>query len=424
MIISVVGINHRTAPVALREKVAIRVGKLQDSLAALQSYLDCGVILSTCNRTEIYTGIDAHSHAVKQSLTFLKTCLDMTDAVSRQYTYVLENEAAVNHLYRIACGLESMVVGEYEVLGQVRQALEAAEVAKMVSLPLRRLFQGAIRTGRRVREETDISKSALSVSSVAVDLAVRLIGSLDGCKTLIIGAGEAGRLVAEAAKKKGLSKVTVASRTLSRAAALASVVGGTPISMSSLASELENSNLVVACADAPHRVLDVPQVESVMRKRSNIPLVIIDIGVPRNVSPSVAQIDNVFLYNIDDLKQVAEQNQKRRKLEVKKAEEIIAAEVSRFLTWWQTFKVRPVVSALMKKAENVRRAQLNKTLKRLSPLSDEELYSLEMMTKSIVTNILKEPIQFLKTNADDNGSYKKMVEELFALDVEDASKGE
>ncbi len=418
MNLCLVGINHRTAPVAIREKAAIRVGQLDDSLQLLRACASQGVILSTCNRTEVYTATEGHGYAEAMCLDFLRRNLAIPEATLHKHTYVQKGEAVIEHLFRIASGLDSMIVGEYEVLGQVRQALEAAEKTKMVNLPLRYLFQSAVRTGRRVREETEISKNALSVSSVAMDLAVGTIGDLTNCKMLVIGAGEAGRLAAKAAKDRGAHQIIVASRTQQRAAALALTLGGLPISMNNLAEELKTCNLVVACADAPHHILDVNNVSAVIKHRPKLPLVIIDIAVPRNVAPAVAQIDNVFLYNIDDLTQVSEQNLKQREGATQKAAEIITSEVAEFTVWWRALEIRPVVSALMKKAENIRHTQLNKTLKKLRPLSDEEQDSLAAMTKSIVTKILQDPINHLKANGYNYGDYAEMVRELFGLEEE------
>jgi len=418
MHVCLVGLNHHSAPVAILEKAAIRAKKLSDSLESFRSYASHGVILSTCNRTEIYTVTSGDNQGTMLSLSFLQKYLDIPQHTSHLYTYVLEGKAAVEHLFSVTCGLDSMVIGEYEVLGQVRQALEAAEEAEIVNLPLRYLFQSAIRTGRRVRQETGISKDALSVSSVAVELAAAAISDLANCKMLVIGAGEAGRLAAKAAKERGVSHIVVASRTRERASELAAELGGLPISTVSLAEELPACNLVVACADAPHHVLDVSTVEAVMSRRPEAPLVIIDIAVPRNVIPAVAQISNVFLYNIDDLTNISEQNRKQREEEVEKTGEIIAAEVKEFFSWWQDLEVRPLVAALMKKAEEIRRSQLDRTLKKLPPLSEEEQYSLEMMTRAIVAKILKGPIHNLKANGRRNLGYVETVRELFQLDEE------
>jgi len=418
MQISLVGLNHRSAPVTIREKAAIRTKRLRDSLESLCSHLSHGVILSTCNRTEVYTVTSGDNQSTILSLSFLQKYLDIPQHTLHLYTYVLEGKAAVEHLFSVACGLDSMVIGEYEVLGQVRQALEVAEEAEMVSLPLRYLFQSAIRAGRRVREETGISKNALSVSSVAVELAAKALGDLANCKMLVIGAGEAGRLAARAAKERGVSRISVVSRTRERASELATELGGLPVSINNLADELTTCNLVVACADAPHHLLNVPTVEAAMKRCPEAPLVIIDIAVPRNVMPAVAQINNVFLYNIDDLTNISEQNRKQREGEIEKAGNIIAAEVKEFFAWWQDLEVRPVVAALMKKAEKIRCSHLNRTLKKLPPLSEEERYSLEMMTKAIVARILKAPIHSLKANRRHNLGYAEMVSDLFQLDVE------
>jgi len=415
--ISLVGIDHQTAPIAVREKVAISTKKLYDALPVLRSYIPRGIILSTCNRTEVYTiDSDAH-HAERSSLNFLKAHVNIPDAALLQYVYLFENRTAVEHLFRVASGLESMIVGEFEVLGQVGHALEVAEGAGMVNLPLRHIFQSAIRTGRRVREETGISRNALSASSVAVDLAAGIVGDLKEGKMLVIGAGEAGRLVAKAAKDRGISHMVVVGRTQERASALASQLGGTPISSSNLGEELLTTNIVVTCAGAPHRILSVDQVKRAMEKRPGLPLVIIDIAVPRNVEPAVGQIRNVFLYNIDDLTELSALNRKQREDEIQKATQIIADELDKFVLWWQEFKVRPLIRAMMSKAEEIRRSQFDRTVRKLPPLTEEEQYSLEMMTKAIVSKILKDPVQYLKANGSNN--YAEMARKLFQLDGED-----
>jgi glutamyl-tRNA reductase len=413
--ISLVGIDHQTTPIAVREKVAISTKKLYDALPVLRSYIPRGIILSTCNRTEVYTiDSDAH-HAERSSLDFLKAHVNIPDIDLLQHVYLFENRTAVEHLFRVASGLESMIVGEFEVLGQVGHALEVAEGAGMVNLPLRHIFQSAIRTGRRVREETGISRNALSASSVAVNLAAGIVGDLKRGKMLVIGAGEAGRLVAKAAKDRGISHMVVVGRTQERASALASQLGGTPISPGNLGEELLTTNIVVTCAGAPHRILSVDQVKRAMGKRL-LPLVIIDIAVPRNVEPAVGQIRNVFLYNIDDLTELSALNRKQREDEIQKATQIIDDELDKFALWWQEFKVRPLIRAMMSKAEEIRRSHFDRTVKKLSHLTEEEQYSLEMMTKAIVSKMLKDPVQYLKANGSNN--YAKMVREIFRLNEE------
>lgn len=415
MYVSLVGVNYSTTPIKFREKFAIGTDKLHDSLLLLQHYVPHGIILSTCNRTEIYA-VDNES-TEEASINFLSAVTGVPFVDLLPHIYLRKNETAFNHLFRIASGLESMIVGEYEILGQVGQALEAAEQAGMVNLTLRQVFQSAIRTGRRTREETGISKNALSVSSVAVDMAARVVGELGNCKLLVIGAGEAGRLVVKIAKDRGVSEVVVASRTLERASALAGTLGGKPIGLNKLAEELNNTDVVVTCAGAPHRILGVHHLEQAMSQRPEIPLVIIDIAVPRDVEPAVKQIENVFLYDIDDLSEVSALNRQQRESEIQQAQEIITEEVSKLVAWWRSNAVRPVVSALMKKTEDIRYAQLTKTLKKLRPLSDEERENLDAMTKSIVTKILKDPIQYLKSNVN-NQDYADIVSKLFRLNTE------
>ncbi len=418
MQISLVGVNHEAAPVAIREKVAISSEQLPTALSRLGRHLSCGIVLSTCNRTEVYTTNGDSRHTEKASFNFLKAQADAPEVVLLKYVYFFKGEAAVEHLFRVASGLDSMIIGEFEILGQVGQALEAAEKAKVVNLPLRHLFQSAIRTGRHVREETGISQNALSVSSVAVDLAARVVGDLGACKILIIGTGEAGRLVAKAARDRGTSRIVVASRTRERASALASLLGGIPIDLNNLVEELSTCDIVVTCAGSPRQILDLHRVKAAMKTRPESPLVIIDIAVPRNVAPAVGKINNVFLHNIDDLIQISNLNRGQRESEIQQATEIIGAEVGRFTSWWQALEGRPLIRALMRKGEDIRRMQLEKTLRKLHGLSDEERDSLEAMTKSIVTKILKEPIQHLKANASNGTDYAKLIGELFQINTE------
>ncbi len=416
MNVSLVGINHRTTPIAIREKVAISAEKFCDSLSLLRHYVPHGIILSTCNRTEVYT-MDSHP-AEEAGIDFLNAMTGVSFTDLLPHIYLCKNETAFRYLFRVASGLDSMIVGEFEILGQIGHALEVAEQTKMVNLPLRHIFQSAIRAGRRVREETEISKNALSISSVAVEMATEVVGDLGDCKMLVIGTGEAGRLVAKAAKERGTSRIVIASRTQERASALAVTLGGIPISVNNIAEELSTCNIVVNCTSAPRRILDFHRIEVAMKTRPEFPLVIIDIGVPRNVEPTAGQINNVFLYNIDDFTQISDRNRKQRESEVQKAKEIIATEMVKLTSWWWALEVRPVVSALMRKAEDIRSAQLSKTLKKLRPLSDEERDNLEAMSKSIVTKILRDPIRCLKTNINNN-DYAEIVNKLFQLDKEE-----
>lgn len=415
MHVSVVGVNHNTTPLRFLERLAITTPQLHDSLLLLRQQVSHGIILSTCNRTEVYT-VASDAYPIEQSgINFLKTRANISDDDLLSHIYRHKDVTVFEHLFRVASGLDSMVIGEFEVLGQVGRALEAAEKARMVNLPLRNLFRHAIRTGRRVREETLISKNALSISSVAVDLATRIVGDLSSCKILVIGAGETGRLVAKAAKDRGASQLIVYNRSRERASALAEALGTATVATGNLMEELSTADIAISCTAAPHIVLKLQQVQKAMSTRPDCPLVIIDIAVPRDVDPEVKLIKNVFLYNIDNFTETSALNRKQREGEIQKAKGIIKDEVARFTTWWQTLEVRSVVSAMTKKSEDIRRAQLEKTLKKLRALSEEEQDSLEAMTKAIVTKMLNDPIQYLKKNPRNKQDYIQMVNELFQL---------
>jgi len=418
MQIHVAGVNHSTTPIKVREKLAVSNSRLSDALLLLGDYVSQGLILSTCNRTEVYSASDSDCSS-KSGIDFLKAWVKTPDADLLPYLYFYENEAAVKHLFRVAAGLDSMIIGEYEILGQVKRCLQEAEKAQMVQVPLGNLFHQALQVGRRVREKTGISKNALSVSSVAVDLAAKVIDDFSNCKALVIGTGEAGRLVAKALKERDISQITTTSRSYETASALAAALGGSSVNIGNLGEELGACDIVISCTGAPHFILDLQTVEDAMQARSNRPLVVIDIAVPRDVESEVRQISNVFLYDIDDLTQLSELNRKQRETETRRAMEIVKAEVERFVSWWQATEVKPVISSLMKKAEDIRQAQLDMTLKKLRKLSPEEQESLEAMTKAIVRKILHDPIQSLKNNVHRKEDYVPLVNELFQLDKEE-----
>jgi len=422
MRVCVVGVNHKTTPVAIRGKLAIGVRQLQDALFSLHKYVSQGIILCTCNRTEVYTLSEKEEAVESASIGFLNKRANLPQSDLLQHIYVYHDEAAIKHLFRVASGLDSMIIGEFEVLGQVRHALEEAEKTLLVGLPLLSLFRHAVRVGRRVRAETNISKNALSVSSVAVEQATRIVGDIGQCKVVVIGAGEAGRLVAKASRERGAQQVVVVSRSQEKGAALAAMLHGIWVPMDNLREELATADIVVSCSGAPHSILKFRLVEEVMSLHSEHPLVIIDIAVPPDVEHQVKQLNNVFLYDIDELTELCDSNHKRRQNEIQSATEIVDDEVARFLLYWQEFEVRPVIRALVRKAENIRQAQLALTLKKLSGLSDEERVYLEAMTKAIVQKILHEPIQHLKSNHHKMDEYIQVINELFGLDEEDRSE--
>jgi len=408
MHIIAIGTNHQTTPVSIRERVAISAEKMPGYLEKLRPFIPQGVILSTCNRTEIYTVSNDVELTVKRCHDFLKNHLNISAEDLKKHVYMCRDREAAEHLLRVASGLESMIVGEYEVLSQTSRALEMAEKAGMVNLPLRNLFRNAVRTGRLVRSRTAISKNAMSISSVAVDLASSVHGNIKNCKIIVIGAGEAGRLAVKIARERGATNILVVSRTRQRAVALAERLEGIPLDRSRLLEEMGDTHIVISCSGAPHWSLDAERVGRVMKNRAS-PLVLIDIAVPRNVS----------LYNIDDLTRMVESNRKQREGEVEKASAIIETELDKFMSRWEEQSIRPVLRALMGKAEAVRSAQLKKTVKKLPDLSDEELENLEAMTRSIVNRILQDPIEYLKMNSGNEVDHAETLSKIFDLTVEE-----
>jgi glutamyl-tRNA reductase len=415
MQIQAVGVNHSTTPLEIRERLAISNDHISEALNHLRNYVSQGLILSTCNRTEVYSVAEGTTLS-QPAVDFLRSRANISDTELSPYIYSFWNDAAVAHLFRVAAGLDSMIIGEFEILGQVKNSLEEAERAGMVGHPLRTLLHQGLRVGRQVREKTGISKNALSVSSVAVDLAARVIGDLSSSRALVIGTGEAGRLVAKALKERGVTQITVTSRSYEKATDMAKSLGGGSVDIGSLGHELSVCDIAISCTGAPHFILDPKTLENTMSARSNRPLVIIDIAVPRDVDPGVERMDNVFLYDIDDFTHISDHNRKLRETEIKKADEIIECEVKRFSSRWQQMEVKPVISNLVGKAEAIRQAQLEITLKKLRHLSADERQSLEAMTEAIVQKILHEPIQHLKKDSTQREDYIRLVTALFGLD--------
>ncbi len=417
MQIGAVGVNHLTASVEMREKLAIGADRLGKGLELLRHHVKYGIILSTCNRTEVYAAAEAGQPLEESLLNFLNALTGVSFADLLPHVYLRKNATACGHLFRVASGLNSMIIGECEVLGQVKIALGAAEKAGMVNLMLRNLFHQAISTGRRVREDTAISKSVLSVSSLAVELAQNVLGDIGSCCVLVIGAGEAGRLVARAAKERGSSNIVIFNRSREKALALAASLGTERV-ISDLTEALSEADVAISCTAAPHAVIKLEQMTEIMLRRPGRPLVIIDIAMPRDIDPEIKKLDHVILYNLDDLTDICNKNRIQRENESLKAMKIIREEADKFLDWWQSLEIKPVVAALIQKAEDVRRTQLEMTIKKMPPLSEKQHQSLDSMTKAIVTKVLHDPINYLKDDSPNKKEYSKMVKEIFRLEEE------
>ena len=415
----VVGLNHRTAPLEIRERLAITRADLEEALKATSRYVNQGVILSTCNRSELYTlGPERHlKTSVEEFLTdYFPFSLEELDP----FLYSYRQEHCAHHLFRVASGLDSMILGEGEILRQVRDAFGAAVEAHTVRGPLSRLFHHALRVGKRVRRDTGISRNALSVSRACVELARHLLGDLSRLRVMVIGAGDAGKLAVSALKDSGVEGVWVTNRTHERAVELARDLAGEAIPFQNLADVLEDVDIVIGSTDSPGYVLEAGAVRKAVARRPDRPLFLIDIAVPRDIDPASAKISNVSLYDVDDLQTVSEANRIEREGEARAAEEIVTEEVGQFLDWYRTLEVIPTISALRKRTEQIRERELAKLLRKLDhKLTSQELESLEAMTHAIVNKLMHHPTTYLKEQPSRDTL--QLARELFSLDEEGSS---
>lgn len=417
MYLTLIGISHRTAPVEVREKFAFSNGDLPEALAVLQPFGDGIVLLSTCNRTEVYISSSRRlpePHAVLAMLARLRGGMP---ACPDAPFYVLAGAEAVRHLYRVAAGLDSQILGEAEILGQVRTAFIAANSSGACDAVLSRLFHGAIRAGRRARSETSIGRYAVSMSSAAVELARRTVGQLAEKTALVVSAGEAGKLTARALVDNGVARMFVANRSLERAVELAAELGGQAVPFDHLPWALAQSDVVISATGSPRPIMDAGLVARAIGGRNGRHLLIIDLAIPRDVDPEVGRLHNVHLHNLDDLQELASDNLEARRREVHKVEAIVEDEAGRYLEWLDSLHVLPTISALRARAEAIRTAELERTLGRLA-VSDEDRRRIEAMTAAIVKKLLHTPISTLKQSTERQ-RYVEAARTLFGLDCQE-----
>lgn len=415
------GVNHKTAPVELREKLDIPQRELEATFTALsQSAPEIAekVILSTCNRMEIYARVKDVEQGIEALKSFLSGYHEIDRATLDTVCYTLTLEEAVEHLFMVAASLDSMILGEPQVLGQVKDAYRSARELRATGAVLNRLFEQSFTVAKRVRTETGVAENAVSVSYAAVELAKKIFGDLSGKTALLIGAGEMIELAARHLVAQGVETVLVANRTHQRAEELARAFNGEAVKFESLHDELRRCDIVISSTGAPHFVVRRDLAEKVIAERQNRPMFFIDIAVPRDIEPSVNDIDNCFVYDIDDLKTVVEANLAEREREAKRAEEIVRAEVAQFFAWLDHLEVAPTIVALRQQAESIRIGEVEKTLKRLNGLSDKDRDAVDKMTQAIVNKLLHPPLSNLKKKAqtDDGHLYLKALRGLFGLE--------
>jgi glutamyl-tRNA reductase len=410
-------VNHRTAPVEVRERVMLLQDDLPRALALLKRAELEGAILSTCNRTEVYAVTSTPEEGIRAAVSCLAEANGLAPAEIEPYVYRLSQKGAVSHLFAVASGIDSLVLGETEILGQVRSALIAASEAGTVGVPLSRLFHAALRTGRMAREQTGISRHAASVSSAGVQLARQVFGGLEQCRVLVISAGEAGALTARCLKDAGAATISVANRTRSKAEELAEELGGRALEFAGIPSALAEHDVVISATASSRFVLHRDAVAAAMDRRAGRPLCLIDIAVPRDIDPDSRSVKNVHLFDIDDLEAVSLLGMQERRNAVADVERIVEAEAERFLQWLSTTEAMPVVRDLIEKAEALRRRELEKSLAKLGHLSPEDRDRIDMLTKALVRKLLHDPIAEIKAEGPRAGALDA-ARKLFRLERE------
>ncbi|MGC8879449.1 MAG: glutamyl-tRNA reductase [Anaerolineae bacterium] len=422
--ILLVGLNHTTASICLREKLAINGASLHSALSQLHrlngrggAALHEGIVLSTCNRLEIYTACNDPEEAYHTIVEFL--CLNRQLAAEEFVAalYRKQDSEAVRHLMRVACGLDSMVTGEPQILGQVTAAYQAALAKRSCGAVLSALFQHAIRAGKRAHSETAISRNVVTVPSVAATLAEHVVGGLKGRVVLVIGAGEMGELAVRTMISRGAASIIVANRTYDRALALARELGGEAMTFERQIEALIRADIVLTATDAPHVILTRNKVAQAMAHRPERPLVIVDIAVPRDTEPAVAEVPGVRLFDIDDLQSVANGNLEARQREIPHVEAIAAEEAQAFMCWFQTLEVVPTISDLRQWAEEVKAAELEKALRRLHHLNEREREVVRAFAHGLMNKLLHRPTVQLKQRALEGQGhhYASVVRDLFGL---------
>jgi glutamyl-tRNA reductase len=411
LVVTCLGVNHRTAPVEEREKVAFSNDELPTVLDTLRERLGAAVVLSTCNRTELYTTTDGHLSQSDRLIEAL-TAYRGTDLHPR-FTYFLAHDEAVRHLFRVAAGVDSMVLGESQVLGQVRDAMSAATQAGSLDGALSRLLHSALRVGKRARSQTDIGRYSVSISSAAVALARQTLNTLEGRTVLVISAGSTGKLAARGLADSGAGRVLVTNRTPERAEALAESIGGRTVPFYELDRALAESDVVISGTGASGFVLGPELVAPAAAGRNGSQLVLIDIAVPRDIDPAVRGLSGVCLFDIDDIESVSKASLRGRRRELLRVQAHVEDEVEDFLAWWRSLDVVPAIAALTDRAEEARADEVRRALKRLPDLSDEERERIEAMTRAIVKKMLDRPIARMKDGADTS-LYLEALQDLFA----------
>ena len=417
----VLGASHHSAPVDLRERVDFSRRGIPQALAELSERPGTSevVVLSTCNRAEVYVMCEDPRHAWRDLAAFMSDFHGVPPDLLAPHLYGLIDADAARHLFRVAAGLDSLVVGEPQILGQVKDAYTQAAEEHSTGAVLNRLFSWSFAAGKRVRSETGLGEGAVSVSYAAVSLARKIFGGLQDLSVLLIGAGEMAELTATHLRSQHVRRIGVASRTGEHAESLAARVGGVTVPWTAITSALASSDIVVTATGSTTPLLTYSQIQAAMARR-NAPLFIIDVAVPRDVEPSAGQIEEVFLYNIDDLRTIVSENLARRRAQVEHAEAMVAKEVEGFMAWLRSRRAIPTLVALRQRFEAIRQAELKRLEPKLSGFSPAARKRVDEVTRLLVEKLLLTPTEQLKAISDDEtvAICSDVVSQLFNLNDE------
>jgi glutamyl-tRNA reductase len=397
----ITGVSHKTAPVEVRECLAFREESLPAALADLRSREGVveAVILSTCNRVEITLTTEDSVDPESVVDAFLSDCKSVSPSAIGPHLYRHEGREAIHHLFRVAASLDSMVIGEPQILGQLKTAYAAAKDCGAVCGWLDSLMTRAFSVAKRVRSETGIGQMAVSVSYAAVELARKIFGSLTNRTVMIVGAGKMSELAARHLRRSGASHVFVTNRTHDRAVEMAKLFQGTPVEYTRFVSMLPEVDIVITSSGAPHYILHKEEMQRVISARRNKPMFLIDIAVPRNIEPSVNDLDNVFLYDIDDLQEVVNANLRERMKEADHAEALVGEEVERMMARLKVAEVTPLIVGLQEQLEQIRAGEIEKARRKFGPFTPEQEQAIEVLTRGIMNKVAHGPISELRNHA-------------------------
>ena len=421
MHINVFGLNHNTAPVDIREKFYCSDNDIPVILRKLKEWgLQESVVISTCNRTEIYFCSDDSEESVKKIEFFLIEYFGVSLEWLKNYTYWFWDEEAYRHLFLVASGLDSMVIGEPQILGQVKDAYRAATFHNTTGFFLDKTFHKTFNVAKKIRTETKIGYNPLSISSMAIELSKKIFGELNQKKILVIGAGEMCEIALKYFKKEGLNEIFITNRTLQNAQKLAEDITGIPCSFQDIPDLLTKVDMVLSSTGSERPIIDGELVLSLMKKRKNRSLFFIDIAVPRDIDPEVNHIENVYLYDIDDLKELSQQHLSDRVKESEKAHAIIEEEVVNFSYWLKQLEKNPLITHIIDVVEETRTSELKKMIQKMKNTDEETLKSMDLLTKNIVNKLIHRHISLIRQNG--NPSLLQIMKQLFKYEEEDENK--